>query len=109
MANPYGITLNRAWTEWAAEQGMSEPVAAALYLISKNRKTDEVVAKLKPSEVELVVDTVQRWRDCFPRGACAALNESRPAPSPEPSARSDRPTHARKSYAAERCALLFRG
>ena len=49
MANPYGITLNRAWTEWAAEQGMSEAVAAALYLISMNMKTDEVVAKLKPS------------------------------------------------------------
>ena len=78
MANPYGITLNRAWTEWAAEQGMSEAVAAALYLISMNMKTDEVVAKLKPSEVELV-DTVRHWPDRFPRRAFAALNESRPA------------------------------
>ena len=23
-ANPYGITLNRAWTEWAAEHGVSK-------------------------------------------------------------------------------------
>jgi hypothetical protein len=94
MANPYGITLNRAWTEWAAEQGMSEAVAAALYLIFMNMKTEEVVAKLKPSEVELVVDTVQHWPDRFPRRAFAALNESRLAPSPEPSTRYDRATHA---------------
>ena len=71
--------LNCAWTEWAAEQGMSEAVAAALYLISMNMKTDEVVAKLKPSEVELVVDTVRHLPDRFPRRAFAALNESRPA------------------------------
>ena len=52
MANPYGITLSRTWTEWAAKQGMSETVAAALYLISERRKADEVVAKLTPSEME---------------------------------------------------------
>ncbi len=77
MANPYGMTLNPAWMEWALEYGASEPVAAALYLISENRKIDEVVAKLKPSEVELVVDTVQRWPECGPRGVLATLNESR--------------------------------
>jgi hypothetical protein len=31
-ANRYGITLDRARTEWAAQQGLSETVAAALYL-----------------------------------------------------------------------------
>ncbi len=79
MPNPYGITLNRAWTEWAAEQGMSEAVGAALYLICMNVKTDEVVAKLAPNEVKLVVDTVQRWPERFPGAALAGLNESRPA------------------------------
>jgi hypothetical protein len=33
-ANPYGITLDHTWTEWAAKQSLSETVAAALYLIS---------------------------------------------------------------------------
>jgi hypothetical protein len=39
--NPYGITLNRAWTEWAAQHGVSETIAAALYLVSRNRKADK--------------------------------------------------------------------
>jgi len=30
MANPFGITLSRAWTDWTAKQGLSETVAAAL-------------------------------------------------------------------------------
>jgi hypothetical protein len=78
MANPYGITLTRAWTEWAAEQGMSEKVAAALYLIATHCKTDGVVAKLKPSEVELVVD----------KPSSDGLTAFRGEPSP-PSTRAD--------------------
>jgi len=74
MANPYGITLSRTWTEWAAKQGMSETVAAALYLISKRRKADEVVAKLTPSEMERFIEIVQQWPDRFPRGTLAALS-----------------------------------
>jgi hypothetical protein len=42
-ANRYGITLDPTWTEWAAKQGVPETIAAALYLISENRKTDEGV------------------------------------------------------------------
>jgi hypothetical protein len=33
-------TLDRAWTKWAAEQGVSEAIAAALYLLSENRKAE---------------------------------------------------------------------
>jgi hypothetical protein len=81
--NPYGITLDRPWTEWAAKQGLSETVAAALYLISENRKTCEVMVKLTPSEIERVIDIVQRWPDCFPPRALAAIRRNRPAPLPE--------------------------
>jgi hypothetical protein len=77
--NPYGITLDRTWTEWAAEQGLSETVAAALYLISENRKTDEVVVNLRPSEIARVIDIVQCWPDCFPPGALGALTDNRTA------------------------------
>jgi hypothetical protein len=80
MSNPYGIALNRAWTEWATECAVSETTAAALYLLSENRKADEVVAKLKPTEVKLVIDTVQRWPECFPPRALAAIEAARPAP-----------------------------
>ena len=33
MTNPYGITLDSAWTEWAAKEEVSETVAAAVLLI----------------------------------------------------------------------------
>jgi hypothetical protein len=35
MGNSFGIALNPAWTEWAAKQGVSESIAAALYLLSE--------------------------------------------------------------------------
>jgi hypothetical protein len=53
---------------------LSETIAAALYLISENRKTDEVMVKLTPSEIARVIDIVKCWLDCFPPGALAALN-----------------------------------
>jgi hypothetical protein len=84
--NPYGITLDRTWTEWAAKQGLSETVAAALYLISENRKTDEIVIRLTPADIARVINIVQCWPDCFPPDALAALNHSRSVPPPEQSA-----------------------
>jgi hypothetical protein len=83
--NPYGITLDRTWTKWAAKQGVPDTIAAALYLISENRKTDEVVVKLRPSEIERVIDIVQCWPDRFPPGALAAIRRRRPAPLPQQS------------------------
>jgi hypothetical protein len=49
FANPFGIALSRVWTEWAAKQGVSETIAAAVYLLSENRRAEEVVGKLNPS------------------------------------------------------------
>jgi hypothetical protein len=57
MSNPYGIELNQAWTEWAADYGVSSTVAAAVFLISSARPIDEVMAKLAPGELEQVADT----------------------------------------------------
>jgi hypothetical protein len=31
MGNPYGIALDREWSEWAAKFGASPTVAAALF------------------------------------------------------------------------------
>jgi hypothetical protein len=81
MGNPYGIALNRAWTAWATECALSETTAAALYLLSENRKADEVVAKLKPAEVKLVVGVVQRWPESFPPRALPAIDHGRSPPS----------------------------
>ena len=84
-ANPYGITVNRVWTDWAAQHGVSETIAAALYLVSRNRKVGEVVVKLTLGETERVIAFVQTWPDHFPRGALDPINISRPTP-PERSA-----------------------
>ena len=94
MANRYGITLSRVWTEWAAEHGVSETIAAALYLLSQNRKAGEVLVKLVPGEMERVIAFVQRWPDRFPPGALAALKNSRPTSSLEPSAAGGSPDGA---------------
>ena len=37
MTHPDGITLNRVWTEWATNYGVSSTVAAAVFLISEAR------------------------------------------------------------------------
>jgi len=55
MTNPYGITLDREWSEWAANIGVSPTVAAALLLICQARPPDEIVARLTPRELELEI------------------------------------------------------
>ena len=64
MTHPYGITLNRVWTEWATNYGVSPTVAAAIFLISEARPIHEVTAKLAPDEFEQVADIVSRWPFC---------------------------------------------
>jgi hypothetical protein len=86
--NPYGITLDRAWTEWAAKQVVSETIAAALYLLSENREAEAVVGKLNPSELEQVIDVIGHQPDRFPPATLAALKESRPT---QPEVSSDPP------------------
>jgi hypothetical protein len=73
MSNRYGITLDRAWTEWAAKERVSETVAAAVLLICETRPLHEVVGKLTTGEFERVVDIVRRSPDHFPRDTLAAL------------------------------------
>ena len=68
---------------------MSETIAAALCLISRNRKVGEVVVKLTPGEMERVVAFVQHWPDRFPPGTLATLRNSSPTTPAEASAPSD--------------------
>ena len=72
MANPFGIALSRVWTEWAAKQGVSETIAAAVYLLSENLRAEEVVGEINPSELERVIDVFGQQPDRFPRGTLAA-------------------------------------
>ena len=77
MSNPYGISLDREWTEWAAKARVSPTVAAALLLISRSRPLPEIVARLTPGELEQIVGVIGRWPDCFPHGTLAALRSLR--------------------------------
>ena len=86
MSNLYSITLDPAWTEWAAKEEVSETVAAAVLLICQNRRVQEVVAKLTSGEFERVVDIVRRSQDHFPSGTLAALESRCPIPARRPAA-----------------------
>ncbi len=51
MENPFGITLDDRDLRWAAAEGVSEAVIAAIYLLGE-RSVDEIVARLTPAELE---------------------------------------------------------
>jgi hypothetical protein len=56
---------------------VSETIAAALCLISRNRKVGDVVVKLTLGETERVIAFVQTWPDHFPRGALDPISYAR--------------------------------
>jgi hypothetical protein len=64
----------------AGKVGRADLGAAALYVLSENRKTEDVVGKLNPSELERVIDVIGHQPDRFPPATLAALKESRPTP-----------------------------
>jgi hypothetical protein len=83
MANPYGITLDDASLRWAAAEGVSESVIAAICLLDE-RSVDEIVAKLSPVELEQVIKIVGRSPRGYPPGAYDALKGKRNLTQPQP-------------------------
>src|SRR5512143_2857605 len=71
MANPYGIKLDDASLRWAAAEGVSEAVIAAICLLDE-RSVDKILAKLSPFELEQVIKIVGSPRGYSP-GAYDAL------------------------------------
>ena len=70
----FGIALSRLRTEWAAKQGVSETIAAAVYLLSENRRAEEVVGELNPSELERVIDVIGTSLTAFRVGPSPVSN-----------------------------------
>jgi hypothetical protein len=105
--------LKPAWAEGAGKQGVSETIAAAVYLLAENRKAEEVAGKLSPSELGRVIDIIGHQQDRFPPGTLAALRESRPTPpkaSPPSDSPSAGPTRPRRDPATGRMRRAhFRG
>ena len=77
MPNPYGITLDEASIRWAAAEGVSETIIAAVLLLHE-KSVDEVAAKPTPDELAHVVRFVSRCPSCYPHGTLAALRSLRP-------------------------------
>ena len=86
MTNRYGITLDPGAQRWAAAEGVSETVIAAICLLPE-RSIDEVVAKLTLGELEQVIEILARYPSCCPPGALAVLIAKRNL-SPQPSTES---------------------
>jgi hypothetical protein len=84
MGNPYGITLDDASLRWAAAEGVSEAVIAAICLLDQ-KSVDEIVAKLTTAELEQVIKIVGRSPRGYPPGAYDALKGKRNLASPQPS------------------------
>jgi hypothetical protein len=99
MTNAFGIVLDNASVRWAAAEGVPETVIAAVLLLDE-RSVDEIVAKLRPGELDQVIKLVSRSPRCYPPGALDALKGRRPAPSPKHVASSS--TNAASSQPAAR-------
>ncbi len=88
MANSYGITLDDYSLRWAAAEGVSESVIAAICLLHET-SVDEIVARLSLAELEQVVNIVGRSPSGYPPGVYAALKDKRNLIPPPP--QTDRP------------------
>ena len=90
MTNAFRIVLDSASVRRAAAEDVSETVIAAIYLLHE-RSVADIVAKLRPGELEQVIRLVGRCPSCYPPGTLDALDGWRQAlpPAPVPSARTN--------------------
>jgi hypothetical protein len=84
MINPYGITLDSASVRWAAAEGVSETIITAVLLLHE-RSLEEIVAKLRPGELEQVIKLVGRSPRVYPPGTLDTLKQRKALISPPPS------------------------
>ena len=76
MSNLFGIALDQAWLRWAAAEGVTETVIAAVSLLHE-RSVEEVAGKLTPGELADVTRLVSRCPNHYPPGAFDALKARR--------------------------------
>jgi hypothetical protein len=84
MTNAFGVELHSESVRWAAAEGVSETVIAAVLLLHE-RSVDEIASKLRPDELEQVIKLVGRCPSSNPPGALDALKArcpERPSASP---------------------------
>jgi hypothetical protein len=84
MTNAFGVELHSESVRWAAAEGVSETVIAAVLLLHE-RSVDEIASKLRPDELEQLIKLVGRCPSSYPTGALDALKAGcpeRPSASP---------------------------
>jgi hypothetical protein len=87
MTNRFGVLLYRDDMRWAAAEGVSETVIAAVLMLHE-RSVDEIVPKLSAAEIEQVIKLVARSPRVYAPGTLDVLKQRRALVSPEPAQRS---------------------
>ena len=76
MTNRFGVLLYRDDVRWAAAEGVSETVIAAVLMLHE-RSVDEIVPKLSAVELGHVIKLVGRSPCVYPPGTLDALKQRR--------------------------------
>ena len=84
MTNRFGVVLHTESVRWAAAEGVSETVIAAVLLLHE-RSVEEIVAKLGAVELEQVIKLVGRSPRIYPPGTLDTLKQRKALISPPPS------------------------
>ena len=100
MTNRFDILLHPDDVRWAAAEGVSEDVIAAVLLLHE-RSVDEIVPELSAAELEQVIKLVGRSPRVYPPGTLEALKSKRnasPTPMAESRAKKQTPSTARADH-----------
>jgi hypothetical protein len=98
MTNRFGFDLPPDRLRWAAAEGVSEDVIAAVLLLHE-RSVEEIVPQLSPAELEKVIELVGRSPRLYPRGILEALDQHKSSPASAPIAQSVPPNASSKEEA----------
>ena len=100
MTNCFEFPLHPDDLRWAAAEGVSEDVIAAVLLLHE-RSVDEIVPKLSAAALEQVIKLVGRSPRVYPPGTLEALKSKRnvsPTPMAESRAKKRTPSTARADH-----------
>src|ERR1700733_12311934 len=83
MTNRFGVELHPKDVRWAAAEGVSQDVIAAVLLLHE-RSVDEIAPQLTATELEQTIVLVGRSPRLYARGTLEALESKRATPRPPP-------------------------
>jgi hypothetical protein len=98
MINRFGVDLHPDSVRWAAAEGVSQDVIAAVLLLHE-RSVEEIVPQLSPPELEKVIELVGRSPRLYPRGILEALDQHRSLTASAPITQSFPPNASSKEEA----------